>query len=231
MSKITESKINYSKEFVKGIFKENPVLILLLGICPTLGVTTMASAGVGMGLATAFVLLCSNIVISLLKNIIPDTVRLPAFIVTISGFATLVAILLEAFVPMIYSALGIYLPLIAVNCIIFARSEMFASKNKLLPSIVDALGMGLGFTLALTIIGSVREFLGSGSIFGVNILPENIAPMTIFIQAPGGFFVMGITIAVVNKLANKKPPQNFGCDACSAKNNCQNMVASEGSDS
>lgn len=231
MSKMTENKINYSKEFTKGIFRENPVLILLLGICPTLGVTTMASAGFGMGLATAFVLLCSNIAISLLKNIIPDTVRLPAFIVTISGFATLAAILLEAFVPVIYSALGIYLPLIAVNCIIFARAEMFASKNKLLPSIVDALGMGLGFTLALTLIGSVRELLGSGSIFGINILPESIAPMNIFILAPGGFFVMGIAIAVVNKLANKKPPQTFGCDSCSAKDSCQNAVANEGSNS
>ncbi|NLJ15599.1 MAG: electron transport complex subunit E [Clostridiales bacterium] len=210
----------YLKEFTKGIIKENPVLILLLGTCPTLGVTTMASAGVGMGLATTFVLLCSNIFISLLKNIISDTIRIPAYIVTIAGFTTLASILLEAYVPSIYAALGIYLPLITVNCIILARAEMFASKNKVIPSILDALGMGLGFTLALTFIGSVREILGSGTIFGLKIMPEAISPMNIFITAPGGFFVMGIAIALVNKIANRKPPESFGCESCHANGNC-----------
>ena len=157
-----KEKKGLGHEFVKGIIKENPVLVMLLGMCPTLAVTTQAVNGIGMGLATTFVLLGSNIVVSLLRNVIPDKVRIPSFIVIIASFVTLIGFLLEGFVPSLYDSLGIYLTLITVNCIIFGRAEMFASKNKVLPSILDALGMGAGFTLALFLMGSIREILGSG---------------------------------------------------------------------
>lgn len=202
------------QEFTKGIIKENPTLVTLLGMCPTLAVTTMASNGIGMGLATTFVLLGSNIVISLLKNVIPKAVRLPCYIVIIAGFVTAVELLLKSYVPSLHSALGIFLPLITVNCIILGRAEVFASKNKLLPSICDALGMGLGFTLALFAMGSVREILGAGQWFGLQIIPESVSNMMIFIMPAGGFFVLGCIIALVNKIAKKKPPQEIGCSAC-----------------
>ena len=153
--------MSYMKEFTKGLIKENPSMVMLLGMCPTLAITTMASNGVGMGLSTTFVLVCSNIVISLLKKIIPDTVRLPAYIVIVAGFVTFVSLMLQAFLPDIYSSLGMYLSLITVNCIILGRAEMFASKNKVIPSILDGLGMGLGFTLTLVLVGSLREIFGS----------------------------------------------------------------------
>ena len=206
--------MSYMKEFTKGLIKENPTLVTLLGMCPTLAITTMASNAIGMGAAATFVLICSNIVISLMKKIIPDQVRLPSFIVIIAGFVTLVGFVLQAYVPAVYDALGIYLPLITVNCIILGRAEMFASKNNVLASALDGAGMGVGFTLALLAVGSVREILGGGTWFGIQICPDFIQPMTIFILPAGGFFVLGCVIALVNKLSHKKPKAVTGCAAC-----------------
>lgn len=221
---MADKKKSLGGEFVKGIIKENPVLVMLLGMCPTLAVTTQAVNGIGMGLATTFVLLGSNIVISLLRNVIPDKVRIPSFIVVIASFVTLIGFLLEGFVPSLYDSLGIYLTLITVNCIIFGRAEMFASKNKLLPSIMDALGMGLGFTLALFLMGSIREIFGSGQWFGMAIPGISSNPMLIFIMPAGGFFVLGMIIAAVNKLANRKPPEELscggGCEGCPNASKC-----------
>lgn len=201
-------------EFTKGLIKENPTLVTLLGMCPTLAVTTMAVNGIGMGLATTFVLVCSNIVISLLKNVIPKSVRLPSFIVIIAGFVTLISFILQGYFPSLYSSLGIFLSLITVNCIILGRAEAFASKNKLVPSILDGLGMGLGFTLALFTMGSVREILGSGSWLGMKIPGISSNPMLVFIMPAGGFFALGCIIAVVNKIANRKPPAEISCSNC-----------------
>ena len=214
-----DNEISYFYEFIKGLVKENPTLVGLLGMCPTLAITTMAINGIGMGLATTFVLVCSNIVISLLKNIIPKAVRLPCFIVIIAAFVTFVSFILKGYIPFLYDALGLYLALITVNCIILGRAEVFASKNKVIPSILDGLGMGLGFTLALFAIGSVREILGSGSWLGMAI--PVLTPMTIFILPAGGFFVLGCIIALVNKLANKKPPQELHCHDCPNQSSCQ----------
>lgn len=207
-------------EFTKGLIKENPTLVTLLGMCPTLAVTTMAVNGIGMGLATTFVLVCSNIVISLLKNVIPKAVRLPSFIVIIAGFVTLIGFILQRFVPSLYSALGVFLTLITVNCIILGRAEAFASKNKVFPSILDGLGMGLGFTLSLFTMGSVREILGAGSWMGIKIPGISANPMLIFIMPAGGFFVLGCIIALVNKLANRKPPQEISCEGCPSASIC-----------
>ncbi|MBQ9376024.1 MAG: electron transport complex subunit E [Ruminococcus sp.] len=201
-------------EFTKGLIKENPTLVTLLGMCPTLAVTTMAVNGIGMGLATTFVLVCSNIVISLLKNVIPKAVRLPCFIVIIAGFVTLISFILQGYFPALYSALGIFLSLITVNCIILGRAEAFASKNKLLPSILDGLGMGLGFTLSLFVMGSLREIFGSGSWLGFKIPVISSNPVLIFIMPAGGFFVLGCIIAMVNKIANRKPPAEISCSNC-----------------
>lgn len=209
------------KEFTKGIIKQNPVLVSLLGMCPTLAVTTQAVNGLGMGLATTFVLLCSNTIISLLKNVIPKAVKLPCYIVIIAGFVTIVEFLLHGFIPNLYDSLGTFLSLITVNCIILGRAEMFASKNKVIPSILDALGMGLGFTLALFLMGSVREILGSGQWMGITI-SESIKPMTVFIMPAGGFFVLGCIIAFVNKIAGKKPPKKVGCEGCPNAGACGN---------
>ncbi|MCD7730818.1 MAG: electron transport complex subunit E [Oscillospiraceae bacterium] len=184
----------------------------MLGMCPTLAVTTMASNGIGMGLATTFVLVCSNLVISLLKNIIPKAVRLPCFIVVIASFVTLIEFLMKGYLPELYSSLGLFLSLITVNCIILGRAEAFASKNGPVKSMLDGLGMGLGFTLALFLMGSVREILGAGTWFGIELhLPVT---MTLFIMPAGGFFTLGVIIAVVNKLSKKKPPKELGCAAC-----------------
>lgn len=207
------------KEFTKGLIKENPNLVGLLGMCPTLAVTTQAVNGIGMGLATAFVLVGSNIVISLLKNVIPKAVKLPCYIVIIAGFVTLISFLLHGFVPDLYDALGTFLSLITVNCIILGRAEMFACKNKVLPSALDGLGMGLGFTLSLFIMGSVREILGSGTWMGLDI-PFINEPMSVFVMSAGGFFVLGVVIALVNKIAGKKPPQKIGCAGCPNAANC-----------
>lgn len=219
--------MSYMKEFTKGLIKENPTLVSLLGMCPTLALTTMASNAIGMGAAATFVLICSNVVISLLKKVIPKQVRLPAYIVIIAGFVTLVGLLLQAYIPAVYSALGLYLPLITVNCIILGRAEMFASKNNVLASALDGAGNGIGFTLALLIMGSIREILGSGTWFGMTVCPDFVQPMTIFILPAGGFFVLGCVIAAVNKLAHRKPPEATGCSACPNRDGCISCPSQE----
>lgn len=184
---------------MNGIIKENPTFVLLLGMCPTLGTTSSALNGMSMGLATTFVLVCSNVVISLIKNLIPDMVRIPAFIVVIASFVTALQMCMQAFVPDIYATLGLFIPLIVVNCIILGRAEAFASKNGVVPSFFDGVGMGLGFTIALTVLGAVREILGTGKIFGLEVCPEDYG-MLMFVLAPGAFIVLGYLIAIVNKL-------------------------------
>lgn len=215
----TKSKISV---LLAGIFKENPVLVLILGTCPTLAVSTMAVNGIGMGIAATVVLVCSNVAISLLKNIIPDKVRIPCYIVLIAGFVTIVQLVVKAYAPSIDSALGIFLPLIVVNCIILGRAEMFANKNSVLDSFLDGVGMGIGFTFALLVMGSIREILGSGTWFGIPITEGVIDPMTIFILAPGGFFVYGVMIAALNKLSGGKAVKrkSFGCEGCPAAAAC-----------
>ena len=212
----------------KGIVKENPVLRLVLGTCPTLAVTTAAVNGIGMGVAATLVLIGSNAVISLLRKVIPDKVRIPAFITIIAAFVSIIQMLVKAFLPSSDAALGIFLPLIVVNCIILARAEMFASKNPVLPSILDAIGMGIGFTAALTLMGMIRELLGAGTIFGLEITKGAIAPMLIFILPPGGFFVFGMLVALSNKLAikmGKKPVKNLGCGGCNGCAGCSSCDA------
>lgn len=213
---------NKLKTLTNGIIKENPVLVLLLGLCPTLATTTGATNGFGMGISTMAVLVCSNVVISLLKDIIPNKVRVPAYIVVIAGFVTIVQMLLKAFVPTLDAALGLYIPLIVVNCIIFGRAEMFASKNSVLNSAMDGIGMGIGFTLALTVIGFIREALGSGTIFGIAFAGEAWTPMMIFMLAPGGFFVLAIIIAAINWLSNGQAikKKEIGCDGCPMIEQC-----------
>ena len=192
------------KTFTKGLIKENPILVLLLGCCPTLATTTSAINGMSMGLATTFVLIMSNLVISLLKNFIPDKVRIPCFIVVIASFVTVVQLVMQAYVPDIYETLGLFIPLIVVNCIVLGRAEAFASKNPVWPSILDGAGMGLGFTFALTILGSIREILGSGSIFNWRFLPEDAQTILIFVLAPGAFLALGYLIAIVTRLKRTK---------------------------
>jgi len=191
--------MNNFANFTKGFLKENPVFVLLLGMCPTLGTTTSAINGMGMGLATAFVLVMSNMAISAVKNLIPDKVRIPAFIVIIASFVTIVDLLMAGYLPALHEQLGLFIPLIVVNCIVLGRAESFASKNGVLASIIDGLGMGLGFTFALVILGSVREILGSGAIFGYKFIGDNDG-MLIFILAPGAFIALGYIIAIINKL-------------------------------
>lgn len=187
---------------LNGILRENPVFALVLGMCPTLATTTSAINGMSMGLATTFVLICSNVVISLLKNLIPDKVRIPAFIVVIATFVTMVQLLMQAYLPAIYEVLGLFIPLIVVNCIVLGRAEAFAAKNTVGLSALDGLGMGLGFTLALTLIGAVRELLGTGCVFGMNLYSETYG-MLIFVLAPGAFIVLGYLMALVQKLLKK----------------------------
>lgn len=190
----------YVKPLYNGIIKENPTFVLMLGMCPTLAVTTSAMNGMGMGLTTMTVLIMSNFVISALRKIIPERVRIPAYIVIVATLVTVVQLLLQAYIPSLYDTLGIYIPLIVVNCIILGRAEAFASKNNPVLSILDGIGMGLGFTLALTCIGLVRELLGSGTIFGHAFLPKSYEPITIFVMAPGAFFVLSMLTAIQNKL-------------------------------
>lgn len=206
-----------------GLVKENPTFVLMLGMCPTLAVTTSAINGVGMGLTTTVVLVMSNMLISMLRKIIPDSVRMPAFIVVVASFVTIVQFLLEGFIPSLYDSLGLYIPLIVVNCIILGRAESYASKNPVLPSIFDGIGMGLGFTIGLTSIGIVREVIGAGQIFGKQIMPASYEPVTIFILAPGAFFVLAGLVAIQNKVkrnaANKgketvKTGCGEGCASC-----------------
>lgn len=207
---------------LNGILKENPAFVLVLGTCPTLATTTSAKTGVGMGVAAMAVLVCSNLAISLIRNIVPKKVRIPAYVIVIATFVTIVSMLLKAFAPELDAALGIFLPLIVVNCIILARAEAFASKNNPWHSIVDGLGMGVGFVLALFCMGSIREILGAGSWFEMRIIPESVAPMGIFSQAPGGFFVFGVLMAltaVILKKLGRKPAQT-GCAACPSNGLC-----------
>lgn len=217
--------------FKKGIVKENPTLRLILGTCPTLAITTCASNGIGMGLAATLVLIGSNAAISLLRKVIPEKVRIPAYITIIAGFVTIIQMLVKAFLPSIDKSLGIYLPLIVVNCIILARAEMFASKNTVWLSVLDAVGMGIGFTAALLLMGSVRELLGAGTLFGHTVTANVITPMTIFLLPPGGFFVFGVLVSLANKLAEKtgkEPAKKVDCSACSACGECNACKAKEG---
>ena len=220
-----------SERLINGIIKENPTFVLMLGMCPTLAITTSAINGIGMGLTTTVILAASNLMISLLRNFIPDSVRMPAYIVVVASFVTIVQMLLQGFIPFLYSSLGIYIPLIVVNCIILGRAEAYASKNKPIPSLFDGIGMGLGFTLSITCIGAVRELIGAGTIFGKQILPLADAaagkmgyePVTIFILAPGAFFVLAFLSAIQHKFklgAAKRgidpsnPDCKGGCASC-----------------
>ena len=191
--------MNQWNNFTKGFLKENPIFVLLLGMCPTLGVTSSAMNGLGMGLATTFVLLMANIVVSMVKNVIPDKVRIPSFIVIIASFVTVVELSMQAYLPELFKSLGLFIPLIVVNCIVLGRAEAFASKNNVISSAIDGLSMGLGFSMALTILGAIREFMRSGKIFGLAVYPEDYG-MLLFVLAPGAFIVLGYLIAISNKI-------------------------------
>ncbi len=209
----------YLERIRNGVATENPIFILMLGMCPTLAVTTSAINGLGMGVSTMAVLILSNLVISLLRKLIPGQVRLPAYIVIVASLVTVVQLLIQAYVPFLYSALGIYIPLIVVNCIILGRAEAYAAKNPPALSAFDGIGMGLGFTLALTLIGLVRELLGAGTAFGFQVMPSFYKPISIIIQAPGAFLVLAFIVAVMNgaKIATKANDKVKGCDGCCAK--------------
>ena len=204
----------YIERLYNGIVKENPTLVLLLGMCPTLAVSTRAMNGIGMGLSTTAVLICSNLVISLLRKTIPDEVRLPAYIVIVASLVTVTELLIEAYLPSLYTELGIYIPLIVVNCIILGRAEAYANKHAPMLSVMDGLGMGVGFTLALTVAGALREILGNGTVFGAQLLPSGVDPIGIFIQPPGAFLVIAFIIAVMNALGIKTRQRKLvdGCD-------------------
>ena len=233
MNKCTERLYN-------GLVKENPTFVMMLGMCPTLAVTTSAINGIGMGLSTTVVLIFSNLLISMLRKIIPDSVRMPAFIVVVATLVTVVQFLLEGFVPSLYASLGVYIPLIVVNCIILGRAEAYASKNKPIASLFDGIGMGLGFTLSITCIGAVRELLGAGQLFGRQILPLADAaagkmgyePITIFILAPGAFFVLAMLAALQNKFkigaAKRGIDPSEGCGCCSGCDTCNNTMCKGG---
>jgi electron transport complex protein RnfE len=195
-------RMNLKNEFSKGLVRENPLFRLLLGMCPALAVTTSVNNGLGMGVAVTGVLLASNIVVSAMRKVIPSSVRIPAFIVIIATFVTITDMLMHAFTPALYTALGIFIPLIVVNCIILGRAESFASRNTMLPAIIDALGMGIGFTIALVMVSAVREVLGAGTFFGLQLLPENI-PALIMILPPGGFIALGCLLGLMNKFQKK----------------------------
>ena len=217
----------YVERLYNGVVKENPSLVLMLGMCPTLAVTTSAINGIGMGLSTLAVLIFSNLIISLMRKIIPDQVRLPAYIVIVASLVTVVDLLLQAYAPGLYASLGIYIPLIVVNCIILGRAEAYANKVGPGLALFDGLGMGLGFTVALTLIGMIRELLGSGKLFGLSILPESVSPIGIFVKAPGAFLVIALIIAVMNALHIKNNSADLvkGCDGCCnhcSKSGCQN---------
>ena len=238
MNKCTERLYN-------GLIKENPTFVLMLGMCPTLAVTTSAINGLGMGLSTTVVLVLSNMLISMLRKVIPDSVRMPAFIVVVASFVTIVQFLLEGFVPSLYDSLGIYIPLIVVNCIILGRAESYASKNPVIPSIFDGIGMGLGFTFGLTCIGIVRELIGTGAVFGAQILPladaaagkGGYVPVTIFILPPGAFLVLAFLVAAMNKIKKnaakkgKKIADAQGCGTdCASCGGCNGKVFPTGNE-
>lgn len=216
------------KILTNGIIKENPVLVLVLGTCSTLALSSQAINAFGMGIATTFVLLGSNVLISMLRNVIPDEVRLPAYIVIVASFVTIVQLVIKAYAPALDESLGIFIPLIVVNCIILARAEMFANKNTVIDSALDGIGMGIGFMLTLLVMGIVRELLGAGTIFGVSVLDKFITPMNIMVLAPGGFFMFGMLIAlinVINKKIGKKPIESTGCAGCPAAGICGNGLS------
>lgn len=234
-----------TERIYNGLVKENPTFVMMLGMCPTLAVTTSAINGVGMGLSTTAVLVMSNMLISLLRKIIPDSLRIPAFIVVVASFVTIVDFLMEGFVPSLYSALGLYIPLIVVNCIILGRAESYASKNPVLPSIFDGLGMGLGFTVGLTCIGIVREIIGAGQIFGYQLIPladeaagkAGYVPVSIFIMAPGAFLVLAFLVALQNRIKRKaaqrgkKVVESAGCgEGCGSCSGCSSQVFPTGNE-
>ena len=232
------SKNVCGERLINGIVKENPTFVMMLGMCPTLAVTSSAMNGLGMGLSTTVVLILSNMLISALRKIIPDKVRIPAFIVIVASFVTIVQLLLQAYIPFLYSALGVYIPLIVVNCIILGRAEAYASKNPVIASAFDGIGMGLGFTLSITCIGAVRELLGAGQIFGHQILPLaaggkfGYEPITIFILAPGAFFVLAMLAALQNKFkigaAKRGIDPSEGCGCCAGCDTCNNTMCKGG---
>ena len=243
---MAKEKCSLKKEFTKGLIKENPVLRLVLGTCPTLATSTSMVNAIGMGIAATIVLVCSNIVISALRKIIPDKVRIPAYVVIIASFVTLVQMLVKAFVPALDAALGVFLPLIVVNCIILGRAEAFANKNPVIASAVDGLGMGIGFTAALFCMATVREFLGNGSLFTdaqnlLSVFGDNVlggfngvtilnTPMTLFILPAGGFFVFGVLIAISNAISEKKKlpkAELHGCESCPLAATCSKVVSRE----
>ena len=225
----------YTERLYNGIIKENPTLILLLGMCPTLAVSTRAMNGIGMGLSTTVVLIMSNVVISALRKVIPDQVRLPAYIVIVASLVTVVELVIEAFLPGLYKQLGIYIPLIVVNCIILGRAEAYANKHSVGLSFMDGLGMGLGFTIALTLAGVVRELLGNGTAFGFRVLPEFMEPMAIFVQPPGAFLVIALFIAILNAIGIKTRQRelvesdgcSMGCAGCAMAANCDKAKGGE----
>ena len=212
------NKNNNMQYIINGITKENPIFILMLGMCPAFAVTTSGTNGLGMGLSTTAVLICSNLIISLLRNVIPNEVRLPAEIVIVASLVTVVQLLIQAFIPALYTALGIYIPLIVVNCVILGRAEAFALKNKPLASVCDGIGMGLGFTIALTLLGTVREVIGAGTAFGITVTPSFYEPIGIFTKAPGAFLMLGIIIMIMNaaSIQTKANEKVEGCDGCCA---------------
>lgn len=207
-----------------GIIKENPTFVMMLGMCPTLAVTVSAMNGVSMGLTTTVVLTLSNAMIAALRKVIPDKVRIPAFIVIVASFVTIMQMMLQAYIPSVYDALGVYIPLIVVNCIILGRAEAYASKNGIVPSIFDGIGMGLGFSFALTCIGAVRELIGAGTLFGMSIMPESYVPCSIFIMAPGAFFVLSVLTAIQNKvkIAGEKKGRDMSKIQSGCGNDCMN---------
>ena len=216
----------YTERLQNGIIKENPTFVMMLGMCPTLAVTSSAVNAIGMGLSTTVVLILSNMMISALRKVIPDRVRIPAFIVVIASFVTIVQLLLKAYLPFLDSALGVYIPLIVVNCIILGRAEAYAYKNPVIPSLFDGIGMGLGFSVALTCIGAVRELLGAGEIFGIHVMPDSFVPVSIFIMAPGAFFVLALLTAIQNKvkIAGERKGKDMSKIQSGCGNDCMNCA-------
>lgn len=220
--------MNVKKQFFDGLINQNPSLVQLLGMCPLLAITTSMFNGLGMGLAVTIILTCSNVVISALRKIIPNKVRIACYIVVIAGFVTMVDLLLKGFVPALSESLGLFIPLIVVNCIILGRAEMFASKNSIGLSALDGLGMGLGFTGTLVVMGSVREVLGAGTLFGIQVMPAAVDPMTVFITPPGGFFVFGCLMALVIWIeikTNNRKVRSIGCEGCPSASVCGGKCA------
>lgn len=216
--------MNFKKQLREGLLTNNPVVGQLLGMCSTMAITTTLFNGLGMGLSVTLILICSNVVISLLRKVIPDKIRIAAYIVVIAGFVTIIDLLLQAYLPALSESLGVFIPLIVVNCIILGRAEMFASKNPVLPSIVDGLGMGVGFTAALLAMGIIRELLGAGTVFGLPVLSGFMDPIIIFLLPPGGFFVFGILVAIAGKLSEEgKAPETMGCASCPLAASCSKV--------